>query len=405
MSRGYEQTSSTGDDEVQASAPPRMSSSDEDWGEGRRLVGKGDGAVPSLDDLLDEVGLGRWNVGIVLICGLGNAADAVEAMCMGYILPELPGVDAAQKGFLTAAIFIGMLFGGLVCGVIADRFGRRPCLLLSLGVTAAFGLLSATMPTWTGVAFCRVAAGFGVGGAVPATFTLGIEMVPRARRGLMQNIIAAHWMIGTLFTAGLAWYMFSAKKEEPLAAGIIEPWRVYAALCALPSGITFLLVYTVVPESPRFLIVQGKYAQALRVLNVGAARHGRPPLGVVAADFGPPESERDRPKQRSFLGNVEVLMSPSLRQTTILMCGIWAALNFGWYGLLNWLPSVFTQLGLEQDAYESAFLTVAANAPGNLFAMALADRVGRCEQRLFCAVLYPKLYVCQARLGTNIRKR
>ena len=58
---------------------------------------------------------------------------------MGFILPELPDAPAAQRGFLSAAIFIGMLFGGLLCGMIADRLGRRPCLLLSLGITGAFG--------------------------------------------------------------------------------------------------------------------------------------------------------------------------------------------------------------------------------------------------------------------------
>ena len=170
-----------------AEPAPRMSSSEEDgWGEGRGLLQRTErtegAAAPSLDALLDEIGLGRWNIGVVVICGLGNAADAVEAMCMGYILPELPDVGAAQRGFLTSAIFIGMLFGGLVCGSICDRYGRRPCLLVSLGTTFVFGLMSATMPTWSGVAFCRVAAGFGVGGAVPATFTLGIEMVSAHKR-------------------------------------------------------------------------------------------------------------------------------------------------------------------------------------------------------------------------------
>lgn len=380
---------------------PRMSSSEEDWGEGRGLLQTDDerqGAVDaedgsgraslSLDALLDEIGLGRWNVGIVLICGLGNAADAVEAMCMGYILPELPDVGAAQRGVLTSAIFVGMLFGGLVCGSICDQYGRRPCLLFSLGITFAFGLMSSAMPTWDGVAFCRVAAGFGVGGAVPATFTLGIEVVPRARRGLMQNVIAAHWMVGTLFTAGLAWYILGNNRASAVpgeveiavstVGGAVPPWRIFAALCALPSGLTFMLVWTMVPESPRFLMVQGKHAQALRVLNIGAAKHGHRPLDVTASDLSPASGQR-RP-QNTFRQNVQTLFAHPLRQTTLLLCGIWAALNFGWYGLLNWLPTVFDKLHLEMDAYESAFLTVAANAPGNLFAMALADRVGRKTQ-------------------------
>jgi MFS family permease len=114
------------------------------------------------------------------------------------------------------------------------------------------------------------------------------------------------------------------------------------------------------------------------VLNVGAEKNGRRPLSATASDFGP-ASGRQRP-QNTFRQNVETLFAHPLRQTTILMCGIWAALNFGWYGLLNWLPTVFSELHLEMDAYESAFLTVAANAPGNLFAMALADRVGRKTQ-------------------------
>ena len=226
-------------------------------GEQRRLLSPGPGGPgaaddtdcsleagsqqPTLDGLLEAVGLGRWNVAIVLVCGLANGSEAVEAMCMGYILPELPPSAVSQLGFLSSAIFVGMLFGGLLAGGVADRYGRRPCLLLSLGLTCSFGLLSAVMPTWTGVACARVMAGFGVGGAMPAIFTLGSEVVPRKRRGLMLNIIAAHFMVGTVGTAALAWAILgggepadgsdAAARHEPDG---VERWRIFAALCALP---------------------------------------------------------------------------------------------------------------------------------------------------------------------------
>lgn len=125
------------------------------------------------------------------------------------------------------------------------------------------------------------------------------------------------------------------------------------------------------------MIVQGKHAEALAILSDGAAKNGRGPLSATAADF---PKRTTPPVQNSFRQNLDVLLSPALRQTTLLMCGIWAALNFGWYGLLNWLPTIFKTLGLNQSEYESTFLTVAANIPGNLFAMALADRVGRKQQ-------------------------
>ena len=346
-------------------------------GEQRRLLSPGPGGPgaagdtdcsleagsqqPTLDGLLEAVGLGRWNVGIVLVCGLANGSEAVEAMCMGYILPELPPSAVSQLGFLSSAIFVGMLFGGLLAGGVADRYGRRPCLLLSLGLTCSFGLLSAVMPTWTGVACARVMAGFGVGGAMPAIFTLGSEVVPRKRRGLMLNIIAAHFMVGTVGTAALAWAILGGGAPadgSSAAEGAVEQWRIFAALCALPSGLAFLLTCKAVPESPRFLAVQGRGDEALALLRAAADKHGRGPQlqSLVSHGWAPAA-----PQPQSFAQNVRALCAPRLRRTTLLLAGVWAAMNFGFYGLFLWLPTIFRQLGFEQTALQSAFLTAAAN--------------------------------------------
>lgn len=62
---------------------------------------------------------------------------------------------------LTAAVFVGMLIGGLVAGNAADRFGRRSCLLVALGVNCTFAVLSAAAPSVGWLIAARVCAGLG----------------------------------------------------------------------------------------------------------------------------------------------------------------------------------------------------------------------------------------------------
>ena len=105
-----------------------------------------------------------------------NAADAVEVLCVGFIMLEL-NLPTASKEFLTASVFAGMLVGGLICGVIADKWGRKKCLLYSTGINAVAGLLSASTPSIGWLIFFRVIAGMGIGGSIPTVFTLGTHFV------------------------------------------------------------------------------------------------------------------------------------------------------------------------------------------------------------------------------------
>ena len=59
---------------------------------------------------------------------------AISIMNVSFILAEMPGLSRAHKEVLSAAVFVGMLFGGVVCGYFADKVGRKPCLIVSLSV-------------------------------------------------------------------------------------------------------------------------------------------------------------------------------------------------------------------------------------------------------------------------------
>lgn len=330
---------------------------------------------------------------------------------MSFILPEIGPVTDVEKGALSAAVFVGMLVGGLVAGSASDVWGRKPLLVGCLAVNALFGLLSAFSPGWQVLATLRVLAGVGVGGSIPGVFTLFVEYLPVRRRGFYISIVAFHWMLGTIYAAGAAWVIIGV-----LGAS----WRIFAAVCAIPAGAAALLTLFVLPESPRYSFVKGDWAACSATLRLMARWNRVPPpaalLQLPAEAAGEPGVGDDGPavpisprrgggpaavagggKGRSRrrccsltefrAGAAEAwrqmreqardFVSPSLRRTSLLLLAAWFALSFGWYGLVLWIPTLFKQADVEMSVYQDSFLVAAANLPGNIVATALMDVVGR----------------------------
>lgn len=265
----------------------------------------------TVDAVIEQMGLGTFSALATIICGLANAADAVvsahlracchgalphvplpclcspilplpailplsahwphpapfaplslsllqELLCISFILPEFPDVGPTARGILSASVFAGMLLGGLVAGLASDKLGRKPMMAWSLGINAIFGAVSAAAPDWGSLAACRVLAGFGVGGCIPTLFTLFTEYLPVARRGAMISLVAACWMMGTIYGAGMAWLMIGALSIS---------WRYYAIVCAIPAVLGWLLLLLALPESPRFLMAKGRTEEAIASLS------------------------------------------------------------------------------------------------------------------------------------------
>ena len=91
---------------------------------------------------------------------------------------------------------------------------------------------------------------------MPVVFSMGAEMFPSATRGAMISVIASFWMVGCIYSAGVAWIMLG----NDLNGRVIYEagdWRGYALLCAVPVFLALVATYVYVPESPRFLIIKG----------------------------------------------------------------------------------------------------------------------------------------------------
>ncbi|KAI8476890.1 MAG: major facilitator superfamily domain-containing protein [Monoraphidium minutum] len=405
----------------------------------RGAMEEGGGALISLEDALQEVGTGPFSWLALVICGWANAADAVEIMGLSLAMPALEegparllgGAGAA--GALSSSIFLGMLAGGLVWGLVGDRWGRKYTLAAALLVNATFGLASAAARSTAALTALRVLAGVGVGGSVPVVFAYLIELTPAAARGHYQVGLASHWMVGSLLCAGLGWAIIPALG-----------WRPFLAVSSAPAWLAAATLLALLPESPRHLAVRGRIAEAEVALRRMAAWNGprgalpsgpflAPLAGPAPAAAGgrafekaPPKADAEAPgavvvvtaeealvgaSQQSAAGGEEpsaesapavargpraaaveaarharaalaaaaALLRPPLRGTTVPLLIAYAGLSGGWYSTVLWLPLYFQRRGAAAslNVYAEMMVVAAANLPGNLASWYLVDRIGR----------------------------
>lgn len=321
----------------------------------------------SVDDLFEQCPANPW---VFLALGMANSSDASEILCLSYILADPVFQNNILKestgGVLTGSVFCGMLIGGLYIGIYSDQIGRHPALLAGLVLNGVAGLISCIVSNITQLCLVRFIAGIGIGATVPPLFALASELTSDSKRGLWVSVVASFWMIGSLFVAVVAWALL-----DNLG------WRFFGTVCALPSCLGALLVYAVVPESPRYLLLQGNYEKALTAAN----RCLKVPSWTSEEVLHHYElSERRKGSTElsaweRFVPTIKDLFTNSL-QTAVTLQIAWFSLSFASYGLLTWINRIFHKVGLE-NVYFNEILFASANLPGNVFAAIFLDRFGR----------------------------
>ena len=115
----------------------------------------------------------------VLICGMCNGTDAVEVLSLSFVLPMFTNeMTIQEQGYLSAAVFLGMLVGAVGAGCLADAHGRRPILIASMVCNGIFTLAFSLSHGLVAMSALRFLTGCGVGGAVPVVFSLASEVRP-----------------------------------------------------------------------------------------------------------------------------------------------------------------------------------------------------------------------------------
>lgn len=328
--------------------------------------------VQNVPDAAQLVGKRLAYFMIFLALGLANVGDAAEIGSMGFLLANPSFREEIVKGHdgaVAAALYIGMLIGGLLAGPLCDATGRRSVLLYGLLLNASFGVAAAiSQLTWQ-LILCRLLMGLGIGGVVSCLLALTSEHTPPRFRGGYLNFVSAFWTVGSIFVAVLALVLFGHFDKS---------WRLFILINATPSLISFALVTCFVPESARFLALHGDHAQATyvanRIANAMGTEEGHHPLreDEIKAHYS---SSPPRPSVWTSIGTV-YKNKDTLRDVRFLQ-SIWFFMSFG-SGTCLWIARIFYELPFVNHVYTMTFFFALASVPGVFVAGTIMDhRIGR----------------------------
>ena len=186
-----------------------------------------------------------------LACFLGWSLDAFDYFLLTLCLRSVAATfhvtlaAAAEATFWTLAM---RPVGALLFGWMAERFGRRPTLMLNVVAFSIFELASAFAPTMPVFLICRALFGIAMGGEWGVGSALALEVLPAERRGFFSGLLQEGYVVGNLLAAALFALLF----PHLHGTGMLAPWRVLFMIGALPAFLAFYL-RAQVEESPAWL--------------------------------------------------------------------------------------------------------------------------------------------------------
>ncbi|WP_175779526.1 MFS transporter [Burkholderia anthina] len=284
--------------------------------------------------------------------------DAVDIIILAIAMPAITAslkIGPAEAGLLITATLLGVGISGIVMGPVADRWGRRTVLLLSLG---GFGLLTMTIAAasdWREVLVLRFLSGLGLGSVWSIAASHVTETWPSDQRARATSFVLSSFSIGAASAAAAAAYVLPA-----------HGWRVLFFVCGAAVAIAMAYVWLCVPESA---VWQAERRQT-----------------------------RSSPPQRSSSQGVGALFTPALLRVTLLGTLTSGLALAAYWGASTWLPTFLVRergLDVGTMARFLALLNVGMFIGYNAFGY-IADRIGKKKAlilSLVCSGLLLPVYV------------
>jgi sugar porter (SP) family MFS transporter len=303
-----------------------------------------------------------WYVlSVTLVAAIGGLIfgfdTAIVAGATRYMKEQF-SLDSLQEGWAVSVVLIGCMFGAGLAGPISDRIGRRRFMLISAVLFLVSAVGCALPRTITAFVIFRFVGGLGIGSAAVLSPLYIAEIAPARVRGALVSVNQLAIVTGILLAYFVNWAFAGAGPAN---------WRWMYAMGAVPSVLFFFLLLGV-PESPRWLVKNGREDEARTVLtradSAEAAAAGiREIKGTLALEEG------------SF----RELFRPAFRRPLLIavVLAVFQQIT-GINAILYYAPRIFEGAGFERmSAIGQSTIVGLVNMLFTVVAIVLADRVGR----------------------------
>jgi MFS transporter, AAHS family, 4-hydroxybenzoate transporter len=274
---------------------------------------------------LENQQLGSVQIRVAVICALIQMCDGYDVGSIGWSVPSLTHAwHLAPSAFALAFLWsnIGVMVGALLAGPIGDRVGRKPLLMLSVGLFGIASLASACSPSLGFLAGTRFFTGAGIAGGFAGTVALTGDYTPQRRRASMIMLTFTGAPIGGFIGGLVVSYLLSIGFGWPI---------IYLIGGAFPLVLLAISALWL-PESPRLLAARAalppRHQALLRSLNIAHAPGHRQGIDVA---FGNP---------------IKMLFSDGFALQTTLLWIIFFCSLLDLFLFVFWLPEVLHLIGM-----------------------------------------------------------
>ncbi len=273
----------------------------------------------------------------VFASAIGYGLDGFDLLILSFALTGIItafGISDTQAGSLTTFTLFGAVLGGIVFGILSDKFGRVKMLMYSVILFAVFTGLSALAQSFEMLAVFRFIAGIGIGGEFGIGMTLAAEAVPAKWRARATSWVAIGFQCGVLAAALLS---------APIIANF--GWRGLFVVGAFPAIVAVVLRKRL-HEPAKF--TENKQQHAAKDV----------PAKVSI---------------RYLFANAQVT------RYSLALIVLTSVQNFGYFGIISWLPRYLAKnvgLNLAKSSLWTS-ITVLGMMAGIIIFGQLADRIGR----------------------------
>ncbi len=319
-----------------------------------------------VQSFIDAQKVSRMQVAVLLLCFCVVAVDGFDTASIAFIAPALRAewqLTTSQLSMLFGAGLAGLTIGALLFGPLADRYGRKTIMLVSVAFFGVASLCCALADSPPTLAALRFLTGIGLGGAMPMSVTLSSEYAPRRHR----SVLVTAMFCGLTLGSGLG---------GVLAAHIVNQWGWRPVLVlggVLPLGLVPFLMLAL-PESATYLVMRG--ADLERVGRI--LRRIAPLENLSSVVWTTPPAPAGSPVGRLFDAN--------LRRGTAL---IWLTFFMSLlviYLLSNWLPTLVKSTGL--SLIEASLVSAMFQTGGTVGAIAIGQMMDRFQPARVLSIAY-----------------